>query len=288
LLARIGGTESDRYTLTISDASGRAPSKLQRVIVQTSTTIDGAAVGDRFDAQPLAGAPGTFFFAALRIALHGQWSVNVIVRRAGVDDVAATFAIDTTGIGAQAPRLRDDAWRLPRTTVTAWLFGVFSMLLLIGGVVAIKRLRALDPFAATIMLTMLVLIVAGFAVQGFRKTVPVTAGSALANPLVADPGSVQRGGDLYASFCLNCHGAGGIGIDNSDPAHLHGSGTNLVDGRTQGQRDGDLYWSITNGIAGTDMPAFDRALSDQERWDLVNYLRMLATSAAASQATPTP
>jgi copper transport protein len=278
LLARIAGESNDRYTLTVTDTGNAAPASIQRVIVQTATTVDGATVGDRFDAEPLADAPGTYEFPAVRIALRGQWTVQVIVRRAGLDDVTAPFQIDTTALGTQPPRLVADHWRWPRVTVAAWLFGVFALALLIGGVIAVKRLRALDPFAAAIMLTMLALIVGGFAVQGIRKTVPITAGSVLANPDAGDAASVQRGEGLYAELCLKCHGVGGVGIDNTDPNHQHGSGTNLIDERTQSQRDGDLYWSITNGKGGTDMPAFDLALTEQERWDLVNYLRALAES----------
>lgn len=73
-----------------------------------------------------------------------------------------------------------------------------------------------------------------------------------------------------------------IGIDHADPEHLHGSGTNLIDSRTQDRRDGDDFWTITNKEAGTDMPTFDGAMGDTERWDVVTYQRLLAA------ATPTP
>jgi mono/diheme cytochrome c family protein len=56
--------------------------------------------------------------------------------------------------------------------------------------------------------------------------------------------------------------------------------------------DGDLYWRITHGVAGTDMPAYDHALSDAERWDVVAYVRQLqaadgrAPVQGAGQAVP--
>lgn len=52
--------------------------------------------------------------------------------------------------------------------------------------------------------------------------------------------------------------------------------------RTQGQRDGDLFWSISTGIGGTEMPAYDTALSEHERWNLVNDLRALKNQAPAA------
>jgi putative copper resistance protein D len=44
--------------------------------------------------------------------------------------------------------------------------------------------------------------------------------------------------------------------------------------------DGQIFYFITNGFPGTAMPSFANALTDQQRWDLVNYLRTLATPAA--------
>jgi putative copper resistance protein D len=44
--------------------------------------------------------------------------------------------------------------------------------------------------------------------------------------------------------------------------------------------DGQIFYFITNGFPGTAMPAFANALTDQQRWDLVNYLRTLAAPAA--------
>ena len=64
----------------------------------------------------------------------------------------------------------------------AWLFGFASVVCLIGGLILVRRLRGLDPFAAAIMLTMTALIVGGFAVQGYRQTIPVSAGTGPGQP----------------------------------------------------------------------------------------------------------
>ena len=37
--------------------------------------------------------------------------------------------------------------------------------------------------------------------------------------------------------------------------------------------DGTLYTWVTEGIIGTAMQGFASQLTDQERWDLVNFLR---------------
>jgi mono/diheme cytochrome c family protein len=48
--------------------------------------------------------------------------------------------------------------------------------------------------------------------------------------------------------------------------------------------DGQLFAWITNGFPGSAMPAFGQKLSDPQRWDLVNFIRTLATKPL--QATP--
>ena len=35
---------------------------------------------------------------------------------------------------------------------------------------------------------------------------------------------------------------------------------------------GDLYWWVTHGITNSPMPAFDDVLTDDERWDTINFL----------------
>ena len=40
--------------------------------------------------------------------------------------------------------------------------------------------------------------------------------------------------------------------------------------------DGTLWNWITNGYPGSVMPAFKSVLSDNDRWNLVNYIRTLA------------
>jgi putative copper resistance protein D len=42
--------------------------------------------------------------------------------------------------------------------------------------------------------------------------------------------------------------------------------------------DSSLEYVITNGVAGTGMPAFASTLSENDRWDLVNYLRSIYSS----------
>jgi copper transport protein len=279
LLGRIAGEAGDRFTVTISDQSGAAPDNILRVILTTSAATATGNVSDRFDAAPLSGNPGTYVFPATRVGLAANWTINAIVRRGGIPDETATFAIDTHGTGVQPPRLVADHWRLPRMTIVGWLTLALAVVVGIAGIVGVRKLPELEPLAASLLLTMTALIVAGFLVTSYRLSIPVSASTNSVNPVPSDDASIQRGATTYEARCLACHGATAAGVDAqtaaTDPSHQHATSTDLKTRKVEQQRDGDLFEGISNGVPGTDMPAFDSALTDQERWDLVNYLRKL-------------
>jgi PQQ-dependent dehydrogenase (methanol/ethanol family) len=86
------------------------------------------------------------------------------------------------------------------------------------------------------------------------------------NPL-ADGNAVAAGQRLFDQACQTCHGPGGRG--DSGPALNTGS-------FTSGSTDAELFRTIQSGVAGSQMPSF-RRLSDNELWQLVSYIRTLAT-----------
>jgi len=96
------------------------------------------------------------------------------------------------------------------------------------------------------------------------------------NPIQPDAASVSRGQPLYQSWCVPCHGVAGkgdgpIGITlNPPPADLTAHTAPGV------HTDRQLYLWITNGYPNSQMPAFKGQLDDQQRWDIVNYIRTLA------------
>ena len=99
------------------------------------------------------------------------------------------------------------------------------------------------------------------------------AAAARKNPIAATPASVQRGGELYVIYCTPCHGSGGKGDGPVStkfvpPADL--SNADLQKGRTDG------YWQSYLSAGGAVMPSYAEALSPEERWHVVNFLRTLA------------
>ncbi len=85
------------------------------------------------------------------------------------------------------------------------------------------------------------------------------------NPFAGEGNAVAAGQRLFDQTCQSCHGPGGRG--DSGPA--------LNTGSFRRRSDADLFRTIQDGVAGSQMPPF-RQLSDNQLWQLVTYLRSLA------------
>jgi mono/diheme cytochrome c family protein len=97
--------------------------------------------------------------------------------------------------------------------------------------------------------------------------------SAITNPINSSAESIVRGQQLFDSNCTTCHGLSGAG---NGPA-AHGITTFprqlWVWNNTGSSTDGYLYWFITNGR--NEMPPWGVILSENQRWDLINYIKAL-------------
>jgi glucose/arabinose dehydrogenase/mono/diheme cytochrome c family protein len=77
---------------------------------------------------------------------------------------------------------------------------------------------------------------------------------------------------VYQLRCAACHGQNGEGSGNIAA---------LATGRTQSASDGELFWYITKGDVNNGMPSWE-SLPEQQRWQIVNYLRVLGSSKPGS------
>jgi mono/diheme cytochrome c family protein len=96
----------------------------------------------------------------------------------------------------------------------------------------------------------------------------------LTNPVPADEASLERGAALYVTNCASCHGDGGMG-DGPAGAALEPAAAPIAH-TSQMMSDDYLFWRISEGGIpfGTSMPAW-KALDEEPRWDMVNYMRAL-------------
>ncbi|HRA49097.1 MAG TPA: c-type cytochrome, partial [Thermomicrobiales bacterium] len=266
LLGNLAGTTDDLLTIAVTDQSGSPAADVERVIVRTFNGQD----EQRFDADP--GGSGTWTFSPLRLPYPDMWAIDVTVRRSGVFDTVTSFSLDTRTWVAETPRVSERSWQPVTIPAGAFAFATLAIVVLLGGLMAVRRNSNVQPAIGAVIIIALVAIATGFAIQGVQRTSLRTPDHALALP--AEDASIDAT-VTFQQFCLACHGANAQGIDATNPNHLHGSGTNLVDSGTRRLSDGDLYWLITHGVAGTDMPAYDLALSEAERWELVRHIRLV-------------
>ena len=88
--------------------------------------------------------------------------------------------------------------------------------------------------------------------------------------------SIVAGAHLYAENCVNCHGPQGKGTkpvadpDLRDPTDL------LTQEHTAKYTVGNVFHQLSSGIPGTEMPGYADKLSEEERWDLINFLHAMS------------
>jgi alcohol dehydrogenase (cytochrome c) len=89
----------------------------------------------------------------------------------------------------------------------------------------------------------------------------------LKNPFSGSATAIKAGAALYAQSCQVCHGGEARG--DRGPA--------LTGRLSRGEKDGEVFLNIRNGIRGTQMPPFAQLTSDQ-LWRIVAYLRSLSST----------
>ena len=96
----------------------------------------------------------------------------------------------------------------------------------------------------------------------------------LKNPFTGDIKSTEKGKVLYGIYCTPCHGEKGKG-DGSASLSIKTKPADHTSPKIQKQSDGAIYWKLTEGRSSLEMVSYKYALSDNERWYLVNYIRTL-------------
>lgn len=132
-----------------------------------------------------------------------------------------------------------------------------------------------------IIVTAIAAIAAGVAVWGLHARRPVEPELPaeyrdLENPLPQDSATRNVGMRLFLNKgCAACHGSH---ADGRGPAarNLTPAPANFATGTILHEHtDAFLYWRISEGKHGTAMPRWDGVLTEQERWEIVTFLRSL-------------
>jgi mono/diheme cytochrome c family protein len=88
------------------------------------------------------------------------------------------------------------------------------------------------------------------------------------NPFDGNPSAQAAGAKLFKQNCASCHG------DDASGKERHPS---LLSERVRSATPGELEWLLTNGSMKNGMPSWSR-LPEQQRWQLVTYLKSLQAS----------
>jgi mono/diheme cytochrome c family protein len=96
--------------------------------------------------------------------------------------------------------------------------------------------------------------------------------ASVANPFKGQAEAVKLGREYYMQRCEACHGKEGNG-NGWMSSSIAKPPTNLTSTMVQANTDGELFWKITHGRSP--MPANHVRFTDEQRWQIVTFLRTL-------------
>ncbi len=91
-------------------------------------------------------------------------------------------------------------------------------------------------------------------------------------------GDSVSGREIYVNTCIRCHGIDGTGVQS---VRLVPAPADLTSSAVQNRLDGTLFKRIHEGKPNTAMGAWKHALSDEEIWDVLAYVRTLGVGTDA-------
>jgi mono/diheme cytochrome c family protein len=116
-----------------------------------------------------------------------------------------------------------------------------------------------------------------FVATTARKLAVPSEYSQLHNSVSASPENVRAGIEHFADHCAICHANDGSG-DTMFGKGMYPKPPNMRTDGTQSMSDGELYYTIENGVRLSGMPAFGEEHSvggDADTWKLALFIRHL-------------
>jgi mono/diheme cytochrome c family protein len=95
------------------------------------------------------------------------------------------------------------------------------------------------------------------------------------NPLSATPKNIADGQQLFASYCMVCHGKDAQNTGVPFAGTLSPPVPSLASAQVQAYSDGQLKWIIENGLSPSGMPPSKGEFSNDDMWAMVLYIRHL-------------
>jgi len=92
------------------------------------------------------------------------------------------------------------------------------------------------------------------------------------NPLKDNKDATSKGKKIFSNMCMVCHGATGKG-NGVAGVSLVPRPANFLSIEVRNETDGAIFWKLTEGKPP--MAAYKDLLTEDQRWELVNYIRHL-------------
>ena len=104
---------------------------------------------------------------------------------------------------------------------------------------------------------------------------PATVGQD--NPVESSDESIAAGRRTYGQFCRSCHGRNADGEGMASPPGS--TPANLIDDEwDHGSTDAEIFAVIKEGVPPDfDMDAWEGRITDDDMWNVINFLRDLAS-----------
>jgi len=95
----------------------------------------------------------------------------------------------------------------------------------------------------------------------------------LKNPFAGNTAATAEGKVIYGQMCVLCHGITGEGNGEAGLSLEKKPANFLALKNLASETDGEIFWKITMGKPP--MSSYDELLTEDQRWQLVNYIREL-------------
>jgi mono/diheme cytochrome c family protein len=135
------------------------------------------------------------------------------------------------------------------------------------------------PRVGVILLLFVVVAAAGAAFLYYESDWRIPAEmKRVQNPVPATSEAIGAGMMIYMDHCQDCHGENGDG-KGPKAEKLSIAPADFTDAHAMSRlTDGELFWQITHGHRP--MPGFQDKLTEEERWQAVDYIRTFAQKPA--------
>ena len=114
-------------------------------------------------------------------------------------------------------------------------------------------------------------IVLGFGIMATDRVTPANATTIPPRTAATDE-SIARGAEIYQALCMSCHGATGEG-NGPAAATLQPPPSDFTNVAAHSHADAEWYRIVSEGSPGTAMSGFGEELTDEEIWDVINYIQ---------------